>query len=201
MTSFYADLDELKATLSLTGTGYDNDLERAIRSASAAIDEHCDTVFGLSDDSNDEARLFTPSGPSQVVLDDMASLSTLEVDVSGSGVFVEWTLGTDFVLWPENAAARGRPFNRAATHPRSGNTFPRWPQCVKATGRFGWPEVPWQVVEAAGLLATQLWKRRRETPFGILTIGIDQATAARVLRYDPHMQALLHGLCRSDMVA
>lgn len=201
-TSFYADVDELKATLSLTGTTYDADLETAILAVSAAIDECCDTVFQLSDDSNDELRVFTPSGPSVVVFDDLAAFTLLEVDSDGDGVFdTEWTLGSDFVLWPENAAARGRPFNRASVNPRSGKAFPRGPQSVRVTGRYGWPQVPWQIREAAKLLTTQLWKRQRETPFGILSIGIDQATAARVLRYDPHLQTLIEPFHREAMIA
>lgn len=187
------DPDDLATTLSLPSPSSDDDLERACFAASGAIDEHCDTVFALSDDSNDEIRSFTPLSSRLCQIDDAASITSVDVDTDEDGVANQtWTLGTDFVLertsTPSVPLAQ-RPFNRLIA--RSTKSFPRAEQAVFVTGRFGWSEPPWQVVEAAGLLAQQLYKRRKEAPFGVLSFGIDQPTAMRVLRSDPHLCMLL----------
>lgn len=197
--SLYVDPDDLKLTLGITSKDFDDDLERACFAASGAIDEYCDTVFALSDDSNDETRLFTPSGPTVCVIDELASFSELKVDRAGNGQFLEEWTAADFVFYPENATAKNKPYQWLKARPTSARSFPGYPQSVAVTGRFGWAETPIQIVEATGLVATQLWKRRREAPFGIL--GLDQQTAARVLRYDPDLCRLLDPFVRPDMVA
>lgn len=197
--SLYVDPDDLKLTLAITSTTFDNDLERACFAASGAIDECCDTVFQLSDDTNPETRLFSPTGPLVCVFDDCAVLDEIAVDRDGDGVFEEEWTTAHYVLFPENASAKSKPYQWAKVRASSSKTFPRGPQTVAVTGRFGWAETPWQIIEAAGLLATQLWKRRREAPYGIL--GLDQQTAARVLRYDPHLMALLEPFDRQTEVA
>lgn len=198
MASAYFDLDELKTTLSLTTTDWDDLLQRAIEAASGAINERQDTVYNQG---SSQSRVYTPSGPLVCVIDDFATITAVKVDLDDDGTHeAVWAVNTHYVTFPENAALRKRPFQwlKAVPH-RSGLVFPRTPQSVQVTGKPGWPVVPPQVVEATGLLAAQIWKRRREVPFGVL--GLDQVTASRVLRYDPHLCALLDELGREELVA
>lgn len=190
--SSYVDLDDLKLTLEITSTVNDDLLDQSISAASGAIDQWLDTSF--EQELEESERVFTAAGPMIVELDDYASISKLEVDVFGTGTFVEWT---GYVAEPENALARGKPIQWL--RPPRLKCFPCHPQAVRVTGKTGWPEVPAQVKEAAQLLAEQLWKRKRESALGIL--GLDQNTASRVLKEDPHICGLLVNLGRLDLVA
>jgi hypothetical protein len=42
------------------------------------------------------------------------------------------------------------------------------------TGQFGWSTSPEDIKAATSILAAKLFKRVREAPFGIVTVGIDQ---------------------------
>jgi hypothetical protein len=194
--SNYVDLDELKLVLGITGTTYDDVLEKLSAAASDAIDDRCETVFTKK---ADQERVYSPQGPLVCVLDDFVEIELVEVDPWQTGTFSqEWTLGTHYLTWPENHAARKKPI-QWLTAPGRSRFFPSFPQSVRVTGVSGWPSVPPGIEQASGLLAEQLWKRRRETPFGIL--GLDKVTAARVLGRDPHICEMTDGFARTDLVA
>lgn len=191
--SLYVDPGDLAVTLKISPEmNLDDDLERACFAASQAIDECCDTTFQLSDSSNDETRLYTPEGPGLVIIDDLATFTSLRVDRDQDGDYEEhWAEWRDFVL--ERGDGFSRPYTRISARDwtRRFLPFPRSKLSVQVTGRFGWLETPPAIVEATGLLASQLIKRRLEAPFGIVSFGIDQPTAARVLKSDPHLLYLV----------
>lgn len=195
---------ELAAALRVAAEGpLLDDLDRACNAASRAIDEECDTAFALRDASNDEIRYFTPLSTLLCQIDDAASVTSVRVDRNEDGVYEQdWTLDSDFVLVRSSVssiAPAAKPFNRIKVRQRSGKYFPSGDQVVEVTGRFGWSSTPWQIVEASGLLAQQLFKRRQESPFGIVSFGIDQPTAVRLLRKDPHLCNLLEPFARTEI--
>lgn len=195
--SLYIDIDLLKSSLNIeaSSTSYDDHLELAAFAASDAIDLCADTKFQLSDDSNDEARVFTPQGPGMCQIDDLASFTKLEIDRDADGDHeLELQLGVHFVLEPANAAGKGWPYRWVKIRQASPRTFPDFEQSVKVTGRYGWLETPQPIVDCTMLLAEQLFKRISESPFGIVSLNAE--TAARVLRYDPHMTMLLEPYSR-----
>lgn len=200
----YVTPHELAGALRIAAEGdaFD-DLDRACNTASRAVDEVCDSVFGLSDDSNDEVRVFTALSPSLCQIDDAASVTLVEIDRLESNVWTELDEGTDFVLERVPVASvrpAERPYNRVLVRQSSSKTFPRGAQTVRVTGRFGWSSTPWQIVEATGLLAQQLFKRRQESPFGVLSFqGGDQAAVVRILRKDPHICELLEPFMPSEL--
>jgi hypothetical protein len=71
------------------------------------------------------------------------------------------------------------------------------PRGVELTGRFGWPTVPAEVVEATTILASKLLRRAREAPFGIVSAGIEVGVAMRIARSDPDVGLLLSGVSRN----
>jgi hypothetical protein len=50
--------------------------------------------------------------------------------------------------------------------------------------------VPDEIVRATTILAIKLFKRQ-ETPFGVLSVGVDQATAMRIAQSDPDVRFLI----------
>lgn len=195
---------ELAAVLRISAEGpLLDDLDRACNSASRAVDEICDSCFALRDDSNDEVRYFTPLSSLLCQIDDAAIVTSVRLDMNEDGTYeLDWTLDSDFVLERSSVASLPpavKPFNRIKVRQRSGKFFPRGDQVVEVTGRFGWSSTPWQIVEATGLLAQQLFKRRQEAPFGIVSYGIDQPTAVKLARSDAHLCMLLDPFGRTEL--
>lgn len=195
LTHVYVELEEMRQFLSMSGTYADPTFRRAVMAASRAIDGLCDRRFWKDTDAN-QVRYYTPSSSGLVVIDDLTTMTSLQVDQGGDGTFEEtWTADTEYVLEPLNAAADSRPYTRVEAHPAGAKWFPGYPRSVKVTGRFGWPAVPAEVVQATSILAHLLSRRERDAPFGIWTGGIEGA-AMRIARADPNVMMLVQPFVR-----
>lgn len=189
----YITPEHLKATLQLDGTSYaDSDVQRAISAASRGIDWECGRRFYADADAN-QARYYSPISAVTIEVDDIITLTTLETDQDGDGTFEQaWTVNTDFVLEPLNAAADGWPYTRITIQPLASQGFPSgFPRSVKVTAKFGWSDVPDQVVQACGLVASKLLKRAREDPGGSAEAIALGGAAVRLVGSDPTVKGLL----------
>jgi hypothetical protein len=201
LTNTYAELEEVKSTLSLSGQTFaDLDLANVIASASRSIDGICGRRFWL-DVGSTVVRTYTPDSYRRLMIDDLNSLSTLTVDRDGDGIFEEtWTSGSDFILEPQNAAADypARPYESVLVRQAGRYRFPAGlEQSVKVTGRFGWPQVPLDIKTATTILSARLFKRMREAPFGIVSFGgADSNAAMRIARADPDVMNLVSDYVR-----
>lgn len=201
--SLYLTLPELKSTLTMNGTTFaDADLTLAISAASRAVDSITSRRFWLDSDAT-KVRYYTPVSDRMVKIDDLVTLTSVQVDLTGGGTYSDaWTLGTDFVLEPFNAPSEQppRPYGTIRTRLMSGRWFPTYiEQSVKVTGQFGWSTVPDDVAAATGILASKLLRRSREAPFGIVTSGLD-GVAMRIGRTDPEVELLLRDYVRFEYV-
>ena len=198
MADDYVTSSELKATLELSGQTFaDDDLSLAITAASRAIDNVTGRRFYADDDAT-SIRYYTPRNPDRLWIDDLVTLTTLERD-DGTGLFAEsWTVNTDFVLEPLNAAADGWPFTSVKVRPRSGRYFWLDDRTVKVTGKFGWAEVPDTIKQAAKIIAAKLAKRSREAPFGVIGVGVE-GLAVSIAENDPDVALLIGEYVRVNM--
>jgi hypothetical protein len=195
MANEYTTLALLKGTLAITSTDYDNDLNASLSAASRGIDGACGRRF-WADSNASQVRVFTPESYRRVFIGDLITLTTLKCDQGGDGTFEEtWTSGTDFVLEPLNAAVETpvQPYTSVLVRRQSTRCFPTcYEASVQVTGKFGWPAVTAEIVEATSILAGILFKRKREAPFGIVSFGgADSAAAMRIARTDPQVAALI----------
>lgn len=193
MANEYVSATTLKATLGITVSTFDTDITTACSAASRGIDRACNRRFWVDADAN-QIRYYTPN-PQRAVLftDDIVTVTTLAIDQSGGTSFATTlTANTDYVLEPLNAAVETpvQPYTSIRLHPSGGKSWPAYPRSVKITGKFGWPAVPDEIVRATTILATKLFKRQ-ESPFGIVTAGVDQATAMRIAMSDPDVKFLI----------
>lgn len=199
----YIELDQVKATLSLSGSSFaDADLSLAIGAASRAVDSMTDRRFWLDADAN-QVRYYTPRSSQTLQIDDLVTLTGIVVDRVGDGSFSEtWTLNTEYVLEPFNApsAMPARPYEMIRVRQKSTRCLPCSEQSVKVTGKFGWATVPDDVMAATGIIAAKLLRRSREAPFGIVTAGIDQGVAMRIGSTDPDVKMLLRDYDRHELV-
>lgn len=198
----YITVADFKSTISATGTTYlDDDIETALGAASRGVDFACskrrlrrfytdvvDVVryFSAADGQNDLVEIF-----------DANAITSVELDSDGDGVYdTELTLTTDYVMWPFNAPVDDEPWTHIKIMPQSEYRLNKVPGLVKVTGQWGWTTVPPGVVEATGLVAARLLKRKREAPFGVVGFGMDQAAAITIARNDPDVVSLLKPFMR-----
>ncbi len=188
----------------------DNDITSALTAASRAIDELCGRRFYTT--ASDETRYFTvygntyagvPSYPGypgygaalaggRIKVGDLISVTSLSTDPSGNGTYTESWAATDYTLEPFNNGLDGKPYRYITRHPLGSFYFPiGYPKAIRVVGRFGWSTPPAQVVDATTILASRLLKRKREAPFGVVTVGIDTGAIARISSVDPDVKFLL----------
>lgn len=190
----YITAEQLKGSREMSGTDYaDEDVRLAIASASRAVDDLTGARFWADDDA-DQVRYFTPHLLDQVRLFPLTELTAVEVDPSGYGSYDDLLVrDSDFVLEPRNAVADGEPWTalrllRGGARRRFPDRHPR--DCVRVTGRFGWPEPPERVRTATTIIAAKFLLRMRQAPHGVVDIGPD-GMAVRIGRYDPDVERLL----------
>jgi hypothetical protein len=163
---------DLKSWLRISDAVDDTLLAYAITTASRIIDAHCGRQFGQL--TTAAVRYYTWDGTcydrrSLLLTDDLYTVTDLVValDTDGDGD-TDQTLtdGTDFDLWPANAAADGHPWKGLLLRSASTNRFNRYARGTVITARWGWAAVPAAVVQATLLLAAELFARRN-APFGV----------------------------------
>lgn len=195
----YVTVSELKNTLAITSSTYDADLAIVVNTASRTLDAITGRRF-WSDTGTANVRTYTPDSYRRLMIDDLQTLTTLKVDQNGDGTFEEtWTVGTDFVLEPQNADSDIpiRPYESVLIRKQSRYYFPvDLEQSVQITGKFGWAATPDEIQSAASILAGKLFKRMREAPFGIVSFGGGESPAMRIARTDPDIGNLIQGYIR-----
>lgn len=197
MANEYATVGDVKAAASLEGESFaDPEIQRALTAASRGLDNLCSRRFYPDDDAL-QVRYYTPYDACTLSIDDLIALTSL-ASGDGDGTFAtSWTLNTDFVLEPLNAAADGRPWDRVTVTGR-GHGLPSGQRTVKITGQFGWSDVPPGIKEATIILAIKLVKRVREAPFGVVGVGLD--SAMRIARSDPDVMFLVGEYIKNPVV-
>lgn len=190
----YVSLATMKATLSITGESFaDADVQAACTAASRAVDRGCSRFF-YSDAAATVPRLYSPNDTILLAIDDLIQVSSVLIDRDGDGVFEEtWTLNTDFVLNPANNPTDGRPYEWLKVRTFGSNQWlPSWVEnSVQIIGKWGWVAVPPEIIDATTIYAHRLLRRKREAPFGIVSVGVGEAAAMRIGQQDPDVAALI----------
>ena len=165
-------------------------IERAINAASRWIDDITGTRFYTT--AADETRYYTAYDPYELLMrDDVISVTTLKTDDDGDGTFENtWTVSTDFLLGPYNAALDGGPYTWIERTVEGNYSFPSVRRGVQVVGEFGFSSTtPTEVNEACIMLA-QRYLKRKDAPLGVMGtqamgfIRLDDAI-------DPDVKALL----------
>lgn len=189
MATTYGTLADLKARLNIEpdDTSRDALLTSALGAASRGIERATGRRFWL--DAEPVARVYNPRGRlarqedgELLRTDDIGSAEGLVVETGQAGSF---GAVTDFETWPDNALADGEPVTGLL---RTMNIWAIPITRVRVTARFGWPQVPDEVTEAALIQANRLFKRK-DSPEGI--IGSAEWGVVRLSRRDPDVWNLI----------
>jgi len=174
---WYVGLEEMKDRLNVTDPDDDSSLQYAIAASAGFINEYCGQAFNRVT----ETRTFVPHDIWLLNTDPLVSVSALNIDRDGDGVFEEpWVQGTDYQLrlgprqYNVNTLGVARPYRQVQVL-QSGRLFPFLlpygrQDKVQIIGTWNWPAVPWQVAEANRILAAQIFKEK-DAPFGVAGFG------------------------------
>ena len=189
----YATLAELQEQANVSDNIDNAVLTRALNAAIESIDDHCNRHFRVvSPSATPTQRLYADVVGGRVSIDDARSVTTVETRGSRRG---DWTAvdADDYELRPLNAETDSRPYTRLVLY------VPSAPFQVRVTGRFGWPATP-AVVKQATLLQAARWARRRDAPFGIANLGMDEPGMRLLAKLDADVELMLRGLRRRPVL-
>ncbi len=172
----YATIAELRDRLGQSKTVNDDVLSRLVDSASQQVNQFTGRDFTkVADDATDEQRLFRCEYTNVAYIDDCLTdgAPVVERRLSSTSAWETLTEDTDFIFEPINGRREGRawPTDRITLITQA-HWFPintAWPS-LRVAAKWGWPEVPAEVVEATLLQAAKMHDRIK-APAG--TLGVD----------------------------
>lgn len=187
----YADLDDLKESLSLGDSYSDVLLNRALDSASRHIENWCRRQFNRTDIA--VPQLYRTSRRKRLEVTDFWTTDGLiiEIDTAGDGTYAtEWAT-TDYVLEPLNGlvdGVAGWPYSEVIART---NGFPCGSSGtpIRITAKYGWAAVPAPIKTACLALATDLFKFK-DAAFGV-TGGTGEFAAPMRVRENGLVTSLL----------
>ena len=189
ITNGYATLAEVKAALRISDTIDDTLLETAIESASRLVDGYAGRNFYSAGTA---VRYYAPATNIITEIDDLQTLTSLEVSGNLNGTFDQTWSATDYQLEPLNGKVDGLtgwPYTaiRAVGQFSFGTNIGE--ASVKVTGVWGWAAVPTAVKQATVIQASRIFKRL-DSPLGVLS-SPDLGYIRVGTRLDPDVQQLV----------
>lgn len=189
ITNGYASLAEVKAALRITDSLDDSMLETAIESASRLVDGYAGRNFYSAGSA---VRYFTPDTSIVCEIDDLVSLTSLEVSADLDGTFDQTWTAADYQLEPLNGKVDGLT-GWPTTRIRAVGDFVFGTNIgeasVKVTGTWGWAAVPIAVKQATILQSSRIFTRL-QSPLGVLS-SPDLGYIRVGTRLDPDVQQLV----------
>lgn len=161
------------AGMNTSSTVHDTEITAAITAASRAVDGYCQRSFQTA--SSTSSRVFRAEYPHRVEVDDFATTTGLTVatDEGDNGTYGQsWTITTDFVVEPANLLVNGVSWAYNEVRAVGARSFPTSGQRdrVQIVAQWGWPATPTAIVQAATILALDIFKMK-DSPFGVAGFG------------------------------
>lgn len=198
MAADYCSVDDIKEVLAegAVDASYDALLGVLVTRASRAIDRFTGREPGAYQVESSTTRSF--DGPRRC----SAELRIGELATSPTSVQMTITtpLGSytalaasDWYLWPYNAAAEGKPFEKIILDPYNGDyaTWMPWPKAVKVSGKFGYStEPPGEIVQAV-ITQTMKWFKRGQQAFADTGAVVDLGQLTYTKKLDPEVSLII----------
>ena len=144
---------------------YDDFLELIATRVSRLIDRATNREEGAYKSETATARTFDGSGGRYQWVDEMAAApSAVEVSEDGTLTYTAWA-STDYMLWPYNALAKGRPYVRLDVDQLNGNhaLWYAFPKSVRVTAKWGYSTaVPEDLMQAVVTQCVRWFKRAQQ---------------------------------------
>jgi hypothetical protein len=202
-TNVYTTLADVRNSLQIQDSIDDAEIEAAILAASRMIDDYCQRFFYQEGSLAFPAtRYYTAVSPWYVETDDIVQITELACDPDFDQSYAQiWNTTTpplDVMYEPVNNPQKGWPYTRVLAI--GSYVFPYFfPQTVRISGIFGFPEIPYEVQLACKLQAARLFVRK-QSPFGIAG-SVELGTVRLNSRLDPDVEMLLKTFRRNQGLA
>jgi hypothetical protein len=197
--NWYIGLEEFKDRLGITDAADDSQAQIAIQSVTNWINIYTGRHFYRVT----ETRTFQPDDIWRLPIDDVVTITAVNVDMDGDGIFEQsWTQNTDYQLlvgdhdYNPGSVGYARPYGLLQTI-QTGKWLPfTWPYThldrVQIVATWGWPAVPPAVSQAAFILAADLFKMK-DAPWGVA--GVSDYGVVRI-QSNPWLVEMLRGFIR-----
>ncbi len=202
-STVYTTLADVKNALQIEDTLDDTAIQAAILTASRQIDEYCQRFFYQEGtQAMPSVRYYTAYSPWYVETDDIVQITELACDPDFDQSYAQiWEVTNpplDVMYEPVNNPKKGSPYTRILAI--GSYVFPYFfPQTVRVSGIFGFPEVPYEVELACKIQASRLFVRK-QSPFGIAG-SVELGTVRLNSRLDPDVEMLLKTFRRNKGLA
>jgi Phage gp6-like head-tail connector protein len=199
----YTTLADVRNSLQIEDSIDDAEIEAAILAASRMIDDYCQRFFYQEGSLAFPAtRYYTAVSPWYIETDDIVQITELACDPDFDQSYAQiWNTTTpplDVMYEPVNNPQKGWPYTRVLAI--GSYVFPYFfPQTVRISGIFGFPEIPYEVQLACKLQAARLFVRK-QSPFGIAG-SVELGTVRLNSRLDPDVEMLLKTFRRNQGLA
>ena len=200
ITNGYTTLSGIKAYMGISGSAQDDNLERAVETASRQIDKIAGRKFWI--DGSVVVRTFTPVTTYYLDVPDIATTTGLivKLDTNDDGTYdTTLTHNTDYYLTPANAEDESLPYNCIKIlDTRSSERFDTTiVNNVQVTAKWGFASVPTDIETACLIQALRLFKRK-DTPFN--TYGSDSTGVSELFsKVDPDALQLIKGYKKTTL--
>jgi len=203
-TDVFADIPEGNYASSTDFTTvYKPAMDNFVTVASRLIDAEMGRWGGFFYPTTDASTDFyyDGSGLEEQEIDEFVSISAVAVAEQGgvsSTCYTAWTENTDYLVWPYNATAKGRPLTKLVIDVIDGSkaAWYRYQRAVKVTGVPGYSATPPDIIVQACKLQAVRWffkaKQGYQEQGASVEFGSMRFTASSTApKLDPDIKALL----------
>ena len=189
-----------------TDSTYDNVLSGMITAASRLIDRE---VGGWPNyfypSTADATRYFDGNGDNELNIDPMVSLTSVAVSETGgrsSTNYTDWTLDTDYYVWPYNYDKVSQPIQALVIDNDAGSkgVFDLYRKAVKVVGVFGYSATPPDDIAQACKIQTVRWFMRAKQAYQDGGASPALGEMIYVTELDPDVKTILRPYQLGNMV-
>lgn len=190
ITNGYTTLATAKVRIgNIPDTADDTTLESIITAVSRWIDAECGRFFFTAT----QTRYYTAYHAVELWIDDALTITSLNSDYDGDGVYETTWAASDYYLLPANARNDSpvQPYSHIRMSLNGHYSFPQMiPNGVQIVGSWGYDTAVPSVIAEACLLQTARIFRRKDAPFGV-TGSADMGQSMVLPRLDPDVRMML----------
>ena len=201
MANDYCTVAEIKSALpdANWGSDYDTLLTALVTRASRAIDRFTGREPGAYYVDTDTTRYFDGSGLRELWVGELAAAPT-SVAVTEAGDLDDYTAwaSTDYLLWPYNVAAEGRPYLRLDVDQLNGtkSIWYKFPKSVKIIGKFGYSTSTPDEVKQGTIIQAVRWFKRGQQAYQDVGAIFELGQLHYVKGLDPDVEQMVMHLRR-----
>jgi hypothetical protein len=181
------------------GNTYHALMAALITRASRLIDKATGREDGAYEAATATIRYFDGSGGREMWVNEMAAAPTaVAVDEVGDFTYTAWA-SSDYLLWPYNAAAMGRPYQRLDIDQLNGDKvlWYRFPKSVKITAKWGYSTTVPEDIKQAVVIQVIRWFKRSQQSYQDAGAIVDLGQLRYVKQLDPDVQLIISHYMRT----